>query len=161
MNKEEIKEILERSKNLKNKCSCCEQVGENVYISKYHEIQTQNLAEGVYLIDKLLDYITNLQQDLDKANDIIEKDRQFYKCRMDEYVELKEEIERLNNIINELENILKLMINYGYYDTPNGDYEGTTVQQFMATGENSEFGVRAKFILYKLKELKESGNNEF
>ena len=39
--------------------------------------------------------IANLQQDLDKANDIIEKDRQFYKCRMDEYVDLKKENERL------------------------------------------------------------------
>lgn len=70
--------------------------------------------------------------------------------------EKDKEIERLNNIINELENILKLMINHGYYDTPNGDYEGTAVQGFMVTGENSEFGVRAKFILDKLKKLKES-----
>lgn len=67
----------------------------------------------------LLDYITNLQedignyvkitlhdrkeidrlqQDLDKANDIIEKDRQFYKCRMDEYVELKKEKKRLTSL---------------------------------------------------------------
>lgn len=40
-----------------------------------------------------------LQHDLEKANDIIEKDRQFYKCRMDEYVELKKENEflKLNN----------------------------------------------------------------
>ncbi|MGN1352246.1 MAG: hypothetical protein ACI4VE_05695 [Clostridia bacterium] len=67
-------------------------------------------------IQNLLDYITNLQQelqkandtldthnelieklqeDLDKANGIIKKDRQFYKCRMDEYVELKKENEKL------------------------------------------------------------------
>lgn len=59
-----------------------------------------------YLIDNaefdkkpLLNYITNLQEDLEKANDIIEKDRQFYKCRMDEYIKLKEENEflKLNN----------------------------------------------------------------
>lgn len=49
----------------------------------------------------LLDYITNLQQDLEKANDIIEKDRQFYKCRMDEYAELKKENERLKEIIKD------------------------------------------------------------
>lgn len=42
-------------------------------------------------IIKLLDYITNLQQDLDKANDIIEKDRQFYKCRLDENIKLRKE----------------------------------------------------------------------
>lgn len=46
----------------------------------------------------LLDYITNLQQDLDKANDIIKKDRQFYKCRMDEYAELKKKNEELNRM---------------------------------------------------------------
>jgi len=49
--------------------------------------------------DKIKDYITKLQQNLDKANDIIKKDRQFYKCRMGEYVELKKENEflKLNN----------------------------------------------------------------
>lgn len=47
----------------------------------------------------LLDENYKLQQDLDKANDIIAKDRQFFKCRMDEYVELKKENEflKLNN----------------------------------------------------------------
>ena len=52
-------------------------------------------------IQILLDYITNLQQDLDKANDIIEKDRQFYKCRMDEYAEYKSRFEKANTYINE------------------------------------------------------------
>ena len=68
------------------------------------------------------------------------------------------EIERLNNIIDELEKILNLMIYQGYYDIPKGDYEGTAVQGFMSTGENSEFGIRAKFILNKLNELK--GDNK-
>jgi len=51
-----------------------------------------------YFKDKYADEVlknAELQQDLDKANDIIEKDRQFYKCRMDEYVELKKENEIL------------------------------------------------------------------
>lgn len=48
-----------------------------------------------YEIKHIQCYITNLQQDLEKANKIIEKDRQFYKCRMDEYVELKKENEIL------------------------------------------------------------------
>jgi hypothetical protein len=60
----------------------------------------KDCAENGYIFETgdsklLLDYITNLQQDLDKANDIIEKDRQFYKCRMDEYAELKKENEKL------------------------------------------------------------------
>lgn len=78
--------------------------------------------------DKIKDYITNLQQlyenglkvnqnshkyitelemnnailkeDLDKANDIIEKDRQFYKCRMDEYVDYKSRCEKANKWVN-------------------------------------------------------------
>lgn len=54
-------------------------------------------------IKEMYNYITNLQQDLDKANDIIQKDRQFYKCRMDEYVDLKKENERLKEKVNNLE----------------------------------------------------------
>ena len=50
-----------------------------------------DLEEEDYI--KIKDYITNLQKDLEKANDIIAKDRQFYKSRMDEYVELKKENE--------------------------------------------------------------------
>lgn len=78
----------------------------------------------------LLDYITNLQQlyenglkvnqsshkyitelemnnailkeDLDKANDIIEKDRQFYKCRMDEYVDYKSRLEKASNKLDSM-----------------------------------------------------------
>lgn len=49
-------------------------------------------------IQDLLDYITNLQQDLNKANDIIKKDRQFYKCIKDEYAELKKKNEKFKNI---------------------------------------------------------------
>lgn len=58
-----------------------------------------------YFKDKYADEVlknAELQQDLDKANDIIEKDRQFYKCRMDEYVELKKENEKLKNFITNL-----------------------------------------------------------
>lgn len=47
-----------------------------------------------------------LQHDLDKANDIIEKDRQFYKCRMDEYAELKKENERLKGDLDLCEKVL-------------------------------------------------------
>lgn len=54
-----------------------------------------------YCLDKdLIYYITKLQQDLDKSNDIIEKDRQFYKCRMDEYVDYKSRCEKAIEYIN-------------------------------------------------------------
>lgn len=59
----------------------------------YEEYQELFKTTYFVLCDK--DYITNLQKDLEKANDIIAKDRQFYKSRMDEYVELKKENERL------------------------------------------------------------------
>lgn len=73
----------------------------------------------------LLDCITNLQQDLDKANDIIQKDRQFYKCRMDEYVELKKENERLKGdekFFTEcgFTNIEQLSIAYNDYKSKKG-----------------------------------------
>jgi hypothetical protein len=70
----------------------------------------------------------------------------------EELYEKDKEIERLQNIIDELENIMHLMIYQGYCAKTG---KGTTATNFMATGENSEFGTRAKYILYKLKELKE------
>ena len=89
MNKE-IKEILDRAKKLKYKCSCCEQIGEGVYISKYHEIETQNLIEAVYIIDKLLDYITNLEQRYDNLKqehiDTITRNED-YRTRLDKTIE--------------------------------------------------------------------------
>lgn len=83
---EEIKEILD---DLGNKDNYIEEFGyQYKRISLYDSFQ-------------LLDYITNLQQDLEKANDIIEKDRQFYKCRMDEYVDYKSRFEKAIEYIDE------------------------------------------------------------
>ena len=92
---EEIKEILDTFKKLTEDYSSSS-------LLDFEEYEIPCIQLKI-----LLDYITDLQQDLDKANDIIEKDRQFYKCRMDEYVELKKENEELNNIINELEKELE------------------------------------------------------
>lgn len=61
--------------------------------------------------------------------------------------EYQREIERLNNIINELENIINKMIYDGYTDGLTG---------YFATTENSEFGVRGKILLNKIQELKEN-----
>lgn len=47
------------------------------------------------LFDDVKEYATNLQQDLDKANDIIIKDRQFNQGRLLDVVKLKEENKRL------------------------------------------------------------------
>ncbi len=70
--KDEIKEIIDRAKKLKDKCSCCEKIGNDVYVSRYHELETQNLIEAVYIIDKLLDYITNLEQENEELNRMCE-----------------------------------------------------------------------------------------
>lgn len=80
---EEIKEILDNLYRYKDE--------------DYMKYQPEDILtiEDVWL---LLNCITNPQQDLDKANDIIEKGRQFYKCRMDEYVELKKKNEELNRM---------------------------------------------------------------
>ena len=61
------------------------------------------------------------------------------------------EIERLNNIINELENIINKMMYEGYVD-------GFT--SYYATTEHSEFGVRGKLLLDKIHKLKGDGSNE-
>lgn len=81
---------------------------------------------GIKLDEKdcklLLDYITNLQQDLDKTIDTIEKDRQFYKCRMDEYAELKKENERLKEEKQRLlYNLEKVCDGEDYYILYNSD----------------------------------------
>lgn len=84
---EEIKEILD---DLGNKDNYIEEFGyQYKRISLYDSFQ-------------LLDYITNLQQDLDKANDIIEKDRQFYKCRMNEYADYKSRLEKASNKLDSM-----------------------------------------------------------
>ena len=59
--KDEIKEILDRAKKLKYKCDCCEEIAPGKYMMR-NDKQTDNLIEAVYIIDKLLDYITNLQE---------------------------------------------------------------------------------------------------
>ncbi len=83
-------------------------------------------------VKTLLDYITNLQQDLDKAIDTIGKDRQFYKCRMDEYVDYKSRFEKANDFIDnydvfkefsfplmkrDIENQIKSSIDYEFNST--------------------------------------------
>ena len=88
MKNEEIKEILDKLQE----------------ISNYAVIYNIKINSDEAKI--LLDYITNLQQDLDKSNNIIEKDRQFYKCRMDEYAELKKENEDLKTIIKQYVDIV-------------------------------------------------------
>lgn len=126
MTEEEIKEILDLLKRCDNTYLKIENSnGEKEY--EYHQVNDLRL-DG-YHSQLLLDYITNLQkkyenalkvnqnshkyitelemnnailkEDLDKANDTIEKDRQFYKCRMDEYVEYKSRCEKANTYINE------------------------------------------------------------
>ena len=98
---EEIKEILDKAKKLKDKCSCCEQISSDVYVSRYHELETQNLAEAVYIIDKLLDYITNLQEKYEGAI-LVGK-------------ELNKENERLKEETNELDKMCKLYSKLLYY----------------------------------------------
>ena len=75
---EEIKEILKY-------------IDQFVYVDQtYNDIKLSKIDTKL-----ILDYITNLQQDLDKANDIIEKDRQFNAGRLLDIAKLKEENERL------------------------------------------------------------------
>ncbi len=66
---------------------------------------------------------------------------------------LQQELQRKDNIINEVKDIINRMIYMGYCAKTG---KGTTATNFMATGEQSEFGTRAKYILNKIKELEKS-----
>jgi hypothetical protein len=83
------KQLLDYITNLQQKIEEYQKDYERLYIEDCKLRENHNIDDI-----SLLDENYKLQQDLDKANDIIEKDRQFYKCRMDEYVELKKENER-------------------------------------------------------------------
>ena len=105
MENKEIKVILDRAKNLKYKCDCCEEILPGKYVMR-DDKQTDNLIEAVYIIDKLLDYITNLQEDVRVGKEII--------------AEYKEENERLKNGYCEL----KVKCNNGECDCTNEEYDG-------------------------------------
>ena len=90
---EEIKEIL----SLLNSTSWC---NESKQLLNYITNLQQELQKANDTLDTHNELIEKLQQDIDKANDIIEKDRQFYKFRMDEYVDLKKENEKLQITVN-------------------------------------------------------------
>jgi len=68
---------------------------------------------------------------------------------LEQVKELEQELQRKDNIINEVKDIINKMIYVGYCVKTG---KGTTTN-FMAVGEQSEFGTRAKYILDKIKEL--------
>ena len=98
-----------------------------------------------HMVQDLLDYITNLQQDLDKAIDTIGKDRQFYKCRMDEYIDLKKENEELKQTLHNI--------------TINGvEEENTTVLDLIK--ENKRLKRERQRLLYNLEKICEERDEE-
>ena len=132
---EEIKETLEILKDFANN-----EISDYIYDYAGYEYETINNA-----INKVLDHITNLQQDLDKANDIIQKDRQFYKCRMDEYVDLKKENEELKQTLHNI--------------TINGvEEENTTVLDLIK--ENKRLKRERQRLLYNLEKVCEERDEE-
>lgn len=90
--KEEIKEILDRVKNLKSKCNYCLKIGKNMYIPR-HDKQTDNLIEAICLINDMVDYITNLQErfnallEAHKIADELETEYQERNEKAIEYIE--------------------------------------------------------------------------
>jgi hypothetical protein len=108
------------------------------------------------------DYITNLQQDLEKANDIIAKDRQFYKNGMDEYVELKKENEKENQFIKDcgFQNQQQLALMYLDYKS-----RVEKADEYIDKQKKKMYKSRNKialFILMKLENILQNGseNNE-
>lgn len=86
-----------------------------------------------------------LKEDLEKANDIIEKDRQFYKCRMDEYVDLKKENEKLKQTLH------NITIN-------DVEEENTTVLDLI--NENERLKRERQRLLYNLEKVCEERDEE-
>lgn len=112
---EEIKEILDNLYRCKDEDYMKYQPEdiltiEDVWLLLDHITNLQQLYEsGLKVNQSSHKYITELEmnnailkEDLDKANDIIEKNRQFYKCRMDEYAELKKENEELKQTLHNI-----------------------------------------------------------
>ena len=94
-------------------------------------------------INEAIEY--NLRH-LEHDYSIEEKLEETMKCLK----ETQQELKRKDNIINEVKDIINRMIYMGYCAKTG---KGTTATNFMATGENSEFGTRAKYILDKIEEL--------
>jgi len=92
---EEIKEILKKSD--------IDALSYAVIINYITNLQ-QKLQLANDTLDTHNELIEKLQQDLDKANDIIEKDRQFNQGRLLDVAKLKEENERLNKLIDKTTN---------------------------------------------------------
>ena len=82
--------LLDYITNLQQQIKEYQQDYERLYIEDCKLRENHNIDDI-----SLLDENYKLQQDLEKANEIIEKDRQFYKCRIDENIKLREENERL------------------------------------------------------------------
>jgi len=93
---------------------------------------------------KLKEEIIKLQQDLDKAIDTIEKDRQFNQGRLLDVAKLKKENEQLNNIINTFEDDLEREVNISEQESMVGNYRYTVIHSTLE-----------KMLKY-FKELKES-----
>lgn len=81
--------------------------------------QLSELDQQVKDIEKITDYITNLQEELEITKEKWEKDKQWSECRTKEWLEYKEENERLKewkkDLLNEninLEDIRKKAIEY-------------------------------------------------
>lgn len=116
---EKIKEILDRFNKGHDELT----VEEYILLENYITNLQQLYENGLKVNQNSHKYITELEmnnailkEDLDKANDIIKKDRQFYKCRMDEYAELKKENEDFKTIIKQYVDIVlhdrKIIDNY-------------------------------------------------
>lgn len=115
MNKE-IKEILDNLKDMNNYSNFIDsQYGGSDY---YYLLEKEESKQLLDYITNLLDYITNLQRNYDRIYNENCKLREEHSITdinlLDENYKLQQEIERLNNIINELEQWLKRHSNINY-----------------------------------------------
>lgn len=106
--------------------------------------KSMNKPIGITTADIYLRFPEIMEDEANDLADFLEDEHIVYEGATDVFMEKDKEIERLNNIINKLEKYLE--------EHSKIDYEcnATIIHEQMACA----------FVLNKLKELKESGNNE-
>lgn len=95
------------------------------------------------------DYVDELQSNLTKEQLAYVNLKKTFDKQYNENQQLKSQLKQRDEVINEVKNTINKMLTVGYS-------KGTT--GYFSTGENSEFGCRAKIILDILDKYKNEEN---
>lgn len=129
------------------------------YRNRYKNRLNEKLAEGIEPDpeDFYLAEIEGKANDYDKLQKEIKGLKTKISIAEERYKIVDEINQRYKEVIDKTIEVIKKMINQGYVVE-----DKETATQYMKVGNNSEFGIRAKFILDILEEAKnEKENNWF